>query len=214
MLLEREDGQAVLAAGRPGLGRVLVWTLPARDPGTAHWAELGRLYGQAARAVMAPGGAFSFLPTTSVVQGPDGAGLRIAWPPGESRRRLRVRWRARRASATWAPSRRARAPRRGRSPSPRSARSAGCGWSSIRVRCCRRSPTSWEPPPVQPPRAGDATRLAAALGTADEALEGFVERLPTATTKTVEPHWHWLLWIALALLPFDVWLHRRSGVTP
>ncbi len=212
VLLAREDGRPVLAAGRPGLGRVLVWTLPARDPGIFRWKELGRLYGQAARSVIAPRGAFAFLPEATVEQGPDGAALRVIWPPGETQRRLRVRWEG-----------------------PNGMKDLGvfAPDDGVEGRILPAAPVAAlcrlhlelepgpalpgvsylvEPPPVREPMAGDREGLAAAVGSAPDALDGFIAALPTGTRPVTVPLWSWFLWLAVALLPLDVWLHRRRGL--
>lgn len=92
VLLARGD-QAVLAARRHGLGRVLAWLARRQDRGLAPWALLGRLYGQALRSLVPPLSAFEGTPPLALVPGPRGDAL--AWPgvPREVAATGRLGWR-------------------------------------------------------------------------------------------------------------------------
>ena len=69
-------------------------------------------------------------------------------------------------------------------------------------------------PPMRAPQAGDVRALERVLGEPLTPPTRFVASLPTGTLPTRLPRWPWLLWIAVALLPLDVWLHRRSRAEP
>jgi hypothetical protein len=212
VLLEREDGRAVLAAARPGVGRVIMWTLPPDDRGAARWEDMGRLFAQAARAVLAPRGSFAYLPSARVVQGADGAArIHVDWPRGETGRRLRMRWegpRGTRDLGLFTPE---------DEDGGRELPAAPEG-SLVRLH------VELEPGPAVPPvsylaagraepvhQPADVARLEAALGAPLPAPAAFVRALPRGGRPAPQPLWPVLLWLAVALLPFDVWLHRRGA---
>ena len=211
VLLERGEGEAVLVAGRAGLGRVLVWTLPARDAGATAWPALGRLLGQATRSALAPEGALAWLPTGRVRVTPDGSVLEILWPAGVSTGHV---------EATWQDA--AGAPQvlgictpedaEGGRPLPRAAPGSRC-------RIDLRVPGG----PVLPPlsyleavptlpelESGDARALAQALDAPPLAPAPFLDHLPRRTMSERLPRWPTCLWLAVLLLPLDVFLHRRA----
>ena len=80
-ILRRAAEEPVLAAGRPGLGRVLVLALPLSDPSWRAWAETPRVVAQAARSVIAPAEEGPVL-VTRVTAEPDGDRVRISVPDG------------------------------------------------------------------------------------------------------------------------------------
>jgi hypothetical protein len=59
-------------------------------------------------------------------------------------------------------------------------------------------------------RAGDADRLAEALGSPPVGEEALAT-LPRRRREEPHPLWPWALAIALALVPLDVALHRRAA---
>ncbi len=208
VLLEREDGRPILAAGRVGLGRVLQWTLAPDDPGALSFAPLGRLYGQIARSVMAPRGAFGYLPTARVTHGPDGALLHVTWPRGTSTGVVEATWHGPEGPRT-----------AGRfTPEDGSARSLPAAPAGTLCRLEMRivdgppmPALSYlaRPRPAAPPQAGDPAALAAALGSELVDPARFAATLPLAQRTIRRDHWPLLLWLVVGLLPFDVFLHRR-----
>src|SRR5439155_26453481 len=54
LLLKREDDRPALAAGRFGLGRALVWAVPADDAQVLAWDQWPRLLAQAVRSLLPP----------------------------------------------------------------------------------------------------------------------------------------------------------------
>ncbi len=90
LLLGRADGRPVLAAARAGLGRVLLWALPEEDGGILAWPPFPALVAQMARSVLAPEGAFEFLPLVRVEQDQGEARLYAQWPPGSGAAALDV----------------------------------------------------------------------------------------------------------------------------
>ncbi len=213
VLLERADGRPVLAAQRAGLGRVLQWTLPPDDEGAAAWEPLGRLFGQAARSVMAPRGAFGYLPTARVSAGPDGALLHVDWPHGASTGLLEVRWHG--PSGVQAVGRFA----------PEDSGSAQALPAATAGSLCRLELSIVDGPALPPvsylahalpqplPQAGDPEALAAALGAALIRPARFPASLPLVHRVVRREHWPLPLWLAIALLPLDVFLHRRRRVS-
>ncbi len=213
VLLEREDGRAVLAAARPGLGRVLLWTLPPDDAGTLDWAPLGRLFGQAARSVMAPRGAFGYLPSLRVSHGPDGARLHVAWPRGTSTGVLEVRWRG--PEGTRALGRFRAEDGDGSRPLPAAAAGALCRLEASVPEGPTLPVLSYleQAPPQEAKRAADARALAVALDAPLLPVGRFVAGLPQVERTSRKPLWPWFVWLAVGLLPVDVFLHRRRSIT-
>jgi len=210
VLIERADGAPVLAATRAGLGRVLVWTLPPKDAGALAWPDLGRLFAQTARAVMAPRGALGYLPAARVTQGPDGAFLRVDWPAGTSTGRLKVRWHGPGGPedlGVFTPEDAAA----GR-PLPDAPPGTLCRLELTLPEGPTMPPVSYAvaAAPVRAPQAGDTQALVRVLEGPLTPPTHFVAALPTGSLPARLPRWPWLLWIAVALLPLDVWLHRRS----
>ena len=209
--MQRGDDEPVLVAGRAGLGRVLVWTLPATDAGAGAWPALGRLFAQIARSALAPEGAFEYLPRPQVEQGPDGARLRVLWPPGTASGRVEARWfgpaGAERAVGTFT-SEEAAAAR----PLPDAPAGSHC-------RIELQLPGGPQPAPLgylvaapaeEPLRAADPDALAAGLGTALVEPIAFTRELPVLERAVRVPRWPLFLWLAVLLLPLDVFLHRRG----
>ncbi|MDF1702293.1 MAG: hypothetical protein P1V36_14160, partial [Planctomycetota bacterium] len=60
------------------------------------------------------------------------------------------------------------------------------------------------------PQAADAEALAMARGATLEDPAVFVRSLPTMQRTERTPRWPLFLWLAVLLLPFDVYLHRRD----
>ena len=57
----------------------------------------------------------------------------------------------------------------------------------------------------------DAEALGAALGGRLEDPAAFARALPVLTRIERTPRWPLFLWLAIALLPLDVFLHRRQS---
>lgn len=218
LLLEREDRRPVLAAGRPGLGRVLVWALPADEPHFAAWSQAARLLAQAARSVVAP---VDPGPTAvaRVTAEPEGDVLRVSLPDGvsaeEAAASLDVVVEGVAGPAGAAPLGVEDGEARFRLPP--SAATEGVA----RVRWTLRGPGGrTEPlPPVsylprggRPARAGPgASGLARALGTPADAPDApHLFHVPARHVPRRIPLAPFLLALALLLLPLDAWTHRRS----
>ncbi len=211
LLLTRSDATPVLAASREGLGRVLMWALPPSDPGALAWAPLGRLFAQTTRSALAPEGAFEFLPTPRVRETPDGASLQVLWPPGASSGHVDARWIGPAGSSqpigTFTPD----DGEAGR-PLPPAAPGSRC-------RIELTLPGGPTPPPLTylaarpattAEEAADARALATALGAALEDPLTFVRGLPQLSRRERRARWPLFLWLAILLLPLDVFLHRRA----
>ena len=97
-ILVRQSGEPVLAAGRAGLGRVIVLALPVTDPGFVAWQDATRLVSQAARSVTPPSDEGP-VAVVRVTQGPDGDRLRVAVPDGIDPSAVAARIRVRRRGA-------------------------------------------------------------------------------------------------------------------
>ena len=210
LLLERESDQPVLAAARGGIGRVLAWTLPPKDAGMRDWPRTGALLAQIARSALAPRGSLGFLPTAAVTQGPDGAFLHVAWPAGTSSGRLEATWigpGGRRVSlGTFTPDDSA-----GRAL-PEAPPDALCRIEMTVPGAPDLPNLSYAVPRPRPavPQAGDVQSLERILDAPLDTPEAFVASLRSRRLPERLPRWPWFLWLALALLPLDVWLHRRS----
>ena len=212
VLLARTDGMPVLAAGRAGLGRVLQWTLPPDDAGALGWQPLGAFMAQAARAVMAPRGAFGYLPTARVHQGPDGAHVRVEWPQGTTTGALDVRWHG--------PEGKTAAVGRFSAEEGTATRALPDAAPGSLCRLELGIPEGPTLPAVSylvaertepQPRPADARALAAALGGALVDPAQFARALPLRHRVVRHERWPLLLWIAIGLLPLDVFLHRRRS---
>lgn len=219
VLLARDDDGPALVAGRAGLGRVLVWAVPADDAGVLGWRLHPRLFAQAARAVAS-------LPTP-----PDAAEVRVV--PSATGDRVVVA-----LPEGVAPE--AAAAALGVSvlgpDGPRQATPDGVEGGEVRfllpatatptavVRVTVRRPDGTvaalppltyvpSPPPGPPP--ADVDGLAGALGApaaSPDAPDLF--DVPSVATTTRESGVPALLLLALFLLPLDAWAHRRGASTP
>jgi hypothetical protein len=212
VLLERTDGAPVLAAGRAGLGRVLVWALPPRDPGALAWKGLGRLLAQTARSALPPEGALAWQPRARVRTTPDGARLEVLWPAGSEEGSVQARWvgpdGASRELGAFTPQ---DAP--GGRPLPPAPAGSRCRIQLRRADGTLLPPVSYlqaaAPHPLA--RPGDSAALAEVLGAEPGPPEAFAEALPVRRRPVRPPRWAAFLWLAVVLLPLDVLLHRRSG---
>jgi hypothetical protein len=220
VLLARETGEPVLAAGRPGLGRVAVWALPPDDPGFLAWAEGPRLLAQTVRSLLAPvgGDAGPALRVTHEARGDvlyvglDGAAG--ALDPAA----LAVVRRARGedAEATLLGVVEGEAafllPE-----APASAESAAAVASLRGAAAPLAPPVAYLPRGGRPaaPRGGDPVALARTLGLEPSAAEApGLWDVPRRTRPREVPLAPWALAAALALLVADVALHRRPSPRP
>ncbi len=216
VLLARDDDGPALVAGRVGLGRVLVWTVPDDDAGVLAWRLHPRLFAQAARSVaalpvppdaaevrvvpdptgdrvivalpddVAPDAAAAALEVS--VLGPDGP--REATPDGVEAGEVRFR-----LPATATPT------------------------AVVRVTVRRPDgtvaalpPLTYVPSPPPGPPVADVDGFAGALGAplaSPDAPDLF--DVPSVVTTEREPLLPALLLLALFLLPFDAWAHRRGA---
>ena len=212
LLMTRGPDAAALAASRWGLGRILVWALPPDAEGLGTWADLPTLFLDATRSVLAPAGSLTRLPFARVVPGPDGDLLRLDPEPGQSAEPLAIRWSGggRDVDLGWhTPGSEGEIPL----PAlPEGARGE-IRFESASAPGDEVPPLTYlaRPPRARPPQAGDATALGAALG--GDALEPGVAlfRGRPAPVPTPRPLWPLAVLAAIALLPLDVWLHRRPG---
>lgn len=211
VLLARQDGAPILAARRAGLGRVLAWTLPPDDAGALAWEPLGRLFAQVGRSALAPEGAFEYLPRPRVTQTPDGARLHVVWPPGASSGHVEARWfgpdGSQRAVGTFTPE-----DGDASRPLPGAPANTRCRVELVLPGGPSPAPLSYlvDAPGEAAPQPADAEALAAALGTPLGDPAAFVRSLPTMQRTQRTPRWPIFLWLAVVLLPFDVFLHRRD----
>ncbi|MDJ0975856.1 MAG: vWA domain-containing protein, partial [Planctomycetota bacterium] len=209
VLLAREE-EPVLAARRYGLGRVLQWALPPDDPGARAWRDLGRLFGQGARAVMSPEGAFRYLPRVVVTPTPDGDRVHVEWPKGDATR-VALTWEGadgtKQALGSFDPG----DPQPARML-PRTAEAALCRIGAVLEDGRPMLPVSYlsSPPSAPRDRAGDAEALAARFGAAPESGAAAASGLPTGERERRRSRVALFLWIAAFILPLDVLLHRRS----
>lgn len=212
VLLARQDGAPVLAATRAGLGRVLAWTVDPADDGALAWRPLGRLFAQVGRSALAPEGAFEYLPRPHVVQTPDGARLHVRWPPGASSGHVDAAWigpdGTRRALGAFTPG-------DGDAGKPLPAAPEG---SRCRIELAL--PGGPAPAPLSylvdagselAPQPADVEALELALDAPLEDPAVFARSLATRTREERTPRWPIFLWLAVLLLPVDVFLHRRSA---
>lgn len=220
VILVRQTGEPVLAAGRAGLGRVIALALPVTDPGFVGWAGATRLVAQSARSVAAPSGAG---PEAVVRVESDARGdrLRVAVPEGVDASEVAARIRVRRRDAggienatvvgtdggegsdvvyRLPPSTSDRAevlvearPEEGGEPVPL-------------------PPIAYLPSKGPPPRIGsDPTGLGAGLpGRVTPSDDASLFDVPTKRRSTDHPLAPWLAALAVLLLPVDVGLHRRG----
>jgi Mg-chelatase subunit ChlD len=205
--------EPVLLASRRGLGRILEWTLPADDEGAAGWSELGRLFGQAGRAVLAPSGALDYLPRLEVEGGVDGQRLRVHWPRGDTPVGVDLVWVG--PDGTKRPLGRLDPTSGGVSR----ALPAAAPGSRVRIEAQLSDGRQLPPllylaaaPSAEPPRAGAAAALAARFGRTPRDLAAFVRGLPIHTRTRQRPLWPLFLWIAAGLLVVDVLAHRRGRI--
>ena len=214
-VLMARDGAAaepVLLAARRGLGRVLQWTLPAEDEGAVAWPELGRLLGQAGRAVLAPSGSLDYLPRLEVEGGVDGQRLRVHWPRGDTPVGMDLLWHG--AGET-----RDLGRLEPTSGGLTLALPAAAPGSRVRIEAHLSDGRQLPPllyigatPPAEVPRAGNVTALAAQFGRTPRDLAAFVRALPVHTRTQTRPLWPLFLWLAAGLLVVDVLAHRRGRI--
>ena len=220
LLLAREttaDGasrEPVLAAGRPGLGRVLALALPDSDPGLQAWDGTARLLVQMVRSVRAPEGALSPGPLASVLYAPDGERLRLDAPPGASAPPVSVRWETTEDDGgTRTVDLGEYGPDETRdlllppAPPGRTAvvtmTPAGAGGRAFTLTYLARGA------PAEGPRAGDRTALAEALGPG--ALARPLLTAPVASSASGRrPCGRLVIFLAILLLPLDVAAHRHA----
>ncbi len=213
LLMMRGEDAAALAAGRWGLGRVQMWTLPPFSPGLATWPDLQTFLLDVTRSVLAPPGSLTALPFASVVPGPDGDRLRLEAEPGPKPRTVRVGWTTEGRSVDLG----LHTPG-AEDDLPLPDLPAG---SAARIQLSFPDAPDEIVPPltylargrVAPgPRAGDAAALVAALGAEALAPSTPLFSGAPAPIPSPRPLWPYPLIAALLLLPLDVWLHRRPGV--
>ncbi len=207
-----QSGERVaLSARREGLGRVLLWNVRSDDAGTLAWKQLGVFLQQLARAARAPAGSFDRAPTLRVIQHPEGSTLDVAWPPGVSLGELTLTWvgpgeqreplgviKATRTSTRIA------------LPRLAAGKTARIEATSDAVSAMPALDYRRKTYPPAPERTGNAAVLAEFFGqppqSASEALEGLLG----SSKPRRQPVWMMLVLSMIALLPFDVALHRRS----
>lgn len=211
LMARGESGEPVLAARRVGLGRVMVFTLPADATGLSSWPDLGRVLVQGVRSVRAPRGVFGATPTGRILRGPDGERLALDASSNPGAGPLRVTWKGAEGPeylGSFLPGQEVRLPH------------APPGTPAV-VHLDPEDGTPAGPPltylaadpDATGPRPGDASALRAAVGVT--AVDGDGPLLPPPGREPdPEPLWPWALALAALLLPFDAALHRRCEEDP
>ena len=188
---------------------MLVWTLPDDDSGIEGWPQAAALLAQTVLAARTPQERFTYQPRLRVDQSDEGAVLDITWPPGATGRGFDVVWAGPDGPRSLGPV----AP--GLTTDRIALPSAPLG-ALVQLRFMEGQRE------VLPPRtyrvapriargtpAGDQAALDAFFGPRPADVTQFVDTLPWGKREERQPLLPWLLWGALALLPFDVLLHRH-----
>jgi hypothetical protein len=219
LLVRRADGPPVLAAGRPGLGRVLAFALPSDDARFGAWPGAARLIAQAARSVLRPAEE-GLVGVVRVTPSPAGDVLRVSLPEGFPPEAAAAAFQVSVDGAEGALPARPLGleddeaafllPSSGRGDALRVARVSVRGADG----------KTQDLPPItflagaarEVEEEADPTALAAALGVVPSSpADARLFDVPRRSVPTDRPLAPWLVALAVLLLPLDAWAHRRAS---
>lgn len=206
-----EPARPVLVAGRSGIGRVLVWSLPANDSTLRAWTQSAALGAQILAAALPADGSDAAQPDLVVRAGPSGRSmLEVGAASGiDEDAALELTWRhadgRTLALPSITPTREARRVELPRSaPGTRfavEARFAGRDLAPLHAIVPDALPPDW-------PRVDEAA-LVSAIGPRTESLSAYVATLPWGVQERSVDRSLACVGLALLLLLLDVALHRR-----